>query len=84
MRNLVEKLCSVELENGIDSGRFNLHGRPHARALYGGGERERAIASEAREWSIKTQAWPRTSAMLERFAKSWDQMAEMTGSACQA
>ena len=77
VRDLVEKLCSDELENGIDSGRFNLHGRPHARAFYGGGEREREIASEAREWSKKTQAWPRTSAMLERLAKSWDQMAEI-------
>ena len=77
VRNLVENLCSVELEKGIDSGRFNLHGRPHGRALYGGGEREHAIAKEAREWSKETQAWPRTSAMLERLAKSWDQMAEM-------
>jgi hypothetical protein len=77
VRNLIEKMSSAHLETGIDTERFNMAGRPHARALYGGGGRERGTAEEFREWSRKTRAWPRTSAMLERIAQSWDRMAEM-------
>ena len=76
VRDLVENVSSVELENGIDSERFNMRG-PHARALYGGGGPEREMAEKVREWSRKTQAWPRTRAMLERLAKSWDRIAEV-------
>jgi hypothetical protein len=65
------------LETGIDIERFNMAGRPHARALYGGGSRERGIAEEFRGWSKKTGSWPRTSAMLERIAESWDHHAAM-------
>jgi len=72
VRDLIERMSSTHLETGIDTERFNMAGRPHARAFYGGGERERDIAEQFREWSKKAQAWPRTSDMLERIAKSWD------------
>jgi hypothetical protein len=77
VRDLIEKMSSSSLETGIDTERFNMAGRPHARALYGGGDRERGIAEEFREWSRKTRAWPRTGAMLERIAKSWDHFGAM-------
>jgi hypothetical protein len=77
VRDLIEKMSSTHLETGIDTERFNMAGRQHARAFYGGGGRERGIAEELREWSRETRAWPRTSAMLERIAKSWDHFAEM-------
>jgi len=76
VRDLIERMSSAHLEAGIDVERFNMRG-PHARDLYGGGGPERGKAEEAREWSKKTRAWPRTSAMLERLAQSWDRMGEM-------
>lgn len=77
VRDLIEEASSTHLETGIDTERFNMAGRPHARALYGGGSRERGIAEEYRDWSKKTGTWRRTSAMLERIAESWDRSAEM-------
>jgi hypothetical protein len=75
VRDLIEEVSSAHLETGIDTERFNMAGRPHARALYGGGSRERGIAEQFRDWSKKAGAWPRTSAMLERIAESWDRFA---------
>src|SRR5262249_25781815 len=60
VRDLIERVASTHLETGIDIERFNMAGRPHARALYGGGGRERGIAEEFRDWSKKTAVWPRT------------------------
>jgi hypothetical protein len=77
VRDLIEEVSSTHLENGIDTERFNIAGRPHARALYGGGSRERDIAEQFRDWSKKAGAWPRTRAMLERIAESWDRFAAM-------
>ena len=77
VRDLIEATSSTHMETGIDTERFNMAGRPHARDLYGGGSRERGIAEEFRDWSKKTRAWPRTSAMLERIAESWDRFAAM-------
>lgn len=76
MRDLVGTASSVELENGVEIERFNMRGA-YARAMYGGGAPERAKAEEVREWIGKTQAWPRTIAMLEKMARSWDLTAEM-------
>lgn len=75
VRELIEKVASNELELGIEVERFNMRGA-HARAMYGGGEPERAIAAEVREWAKKTQAWPRTKSMLERIAQSWEMHAQ--------
>ena len=77
VRDLIERLSSAHLETGIDVERFNMAGRFHARALYDGGSRERGVAEQFRDWSKKTVAWPRTSAMLERIAESWDRFATM-------
>ncbi len=77
VRDLIEEVSSTHLETGIDTERFNIAGRPHARALYGGGSRERDIAEQFRDWSKKAGAWPRTRAMLERIAESWDRFAAM-------
>lgn len=77
VRDLIEGMSSTHLETGIGTERFNMAGRPHARALYGDGSRERGIAEQFRDWSKKVMAWPRTSAMLERIAESWDRFAAL-------
>jgi len=77
VRDLIEGVSSTDLENGIDTERFNMAGRPHARALYSGGSRERGIAEQFRGWSKKSEAWSRTSAMLQRIAESWDHFARL-------
>jgi len=48
------------------------------RAMGAGGEQERKLAQQYREWS-KAAAfdWPRTSAILENLAKSYDHKAKV-------
>jgi hypothetical protein len=66
---------SDEAELGIQIERFNMQG-VQSRGLYEGGGLERAKASQARECAKVTRAWPRTSSLLERIAKSWDHHAQ--------
>jgi hypothetical protein len=75
VRELVGELGSEHVEIGIEVERFNMRG-PHARALYGGGGPERAMADQYREWTRAAVAWPRAAAMLERIAQSWDRHAK--------
>ncbi|MNW11648.1 hypothetical protein D3C71_2091530 [compost metagenome] len=41
-----------------------------------GGDQERALANQTREWAEKTSASMRTSAMLLHIAKHWEADAE--------
>ena len=75
VRNLIEDLASQEVELGIEIERFNMQG-VQSRGLYEGGGRERAEASQTRNWGKITRAWPRTSSMLERIGQSWDRHAQ--------
>jgi hypothetical protein len=75
VRRIVDELASKEMELGIQIERVNMRG-VHSRALYGGGEPEREIAEQMRQWARLTRPWPRTTAMLERLAKSWEDDAE--------
>jgi hypothetical protein len=77
VRDLIEELSSSHVETGIDTERFNMAGRAHARAIYGGGTRERGLAQQFLNWSKETKAWPRTSAMLNRIAESWERFGAM-------
>jgi len=75
VRYLIEDLASQEVELGIEIERFNMQG-VQSRGLYEGGGRERAKASQTREWAKTTRVWPRTSSMLERIGQSWDRHAQ--------
>jgi hypothetical protein len=44
--------------------------------MYEGGDRERVLAQQAKDWSVATRAWPRTSAMLKRIADAWERDAQ--------
>lgn len=72
VRQLIEDLSSAQFELGIEVERFNMRG-PQTRAMYEGGNQERALAQQIREWATAARAWPRTSGMLERIAQSWDE-----------
>jgi hypothetical protein len=72
IRDLIEITRSKDLETGIIMGRHN--SRPvTSRGMTDGGAQERDLAQIYREWSRATELqWPRTSALLERIAKSYE------------
>jgi hypothetical protein len=41
-----------------------------------GGNQERILARQARDWAKERSAWPRVFAMLDRLAVRWDNEAE--------
>lgn len=75
VRDLLENIASGHLEIGIEVERFNMRGTT-VRAVYGGGEPEHALARQLRESAKAIRLWPRTSAMLDRIAKSWAAMGD--------
>lgn len=75
LRDIVEAEGSERLEQGIAIERFNMRG-VYSKGMYDGGDEERRFASQYREWAAACVAWPRTSAMLDGVATSWDMQAE--------
>ncbi len=75
VREQIERLKSEELERGIQIERFNMRG-PHWRALYAGGDQERALAAEYYHSADLIAAWPRTAALLKAIAKNWEAAGE--------
>lgn len=71
VRNLIETLASTEVERGISIERFNMRG-VFSKQIGEGGDQERALARQSREWADASSEFVRTSAMLERIAQSWD------------
>jgi hypothetical protein len=71
VRDVIEEARSAELETGIMIERFNMRGA-FSKALYEGGNQERALAAQTRAWAAAATPWPRTAAMLESIARSWD------------
>lgn len=75
LRDLVEAIGSRELENGIALGKMNSGGVTW-RGVYDGGQQERTLAKQYREWSKSTRAsWPRTARILRDLADSFDRLA---------
>ena len=73
MCDLVERLAINDLEHGIESGVHNKRGA-HCRAK--GGEQERKLVSKFHGFSQNVRSkWPRTAAMLERIADSYEREA---------
>jgi hypothetical protein len=72
IRELIEITRSQHLENGISAGIHNKRGVTW-RAMTDGGAQERDLATYYRKCSETTALeWPRTSALLEQVAKSYE------------
>jgi len=75
VRGVLEALDSEQIERGIVTERINMRGA-HFKALYEGGEQERELAKQCRAWADTALAWPRTAALLENIAESWERDAD--------
>ncbi len=76
IREVIELCKSRDLELGIDMGCTSKRGVT-SRAPLDGGKEERGLAKQYREWSRFTEVeWPRTSAMLERIARGFEEAAK--------
>ncbi len=75
VRDLIEEVASDKMAQGIAIERINMRGVT-VRGPYDGGDQERTIAAQARQWSDAASAWPRTAQMLKAMADGWDRDAE--------
>lgn len=83
IREMIEQIRSRDLELGIQLAVHNNRGVTTRDPLEGG-EQERGIARKYREYSKTTSIeWPRTSALLERIAKSFEDDAKIYDSDAQ-
>ena len=72
VRDMIERIGSQELENGFLIGRLNSRGVT-SRGVYDGGQQERDLAAQYREWStITASKWPRTSRILRSVSDSYE------------
>jgi excisionase family DNA binding protein len=72
VRELIERIGSQELENGILIGRLNSRGVT-TRGVYDGGQQERDLAALYRDWSTEmTSRWPRTTRILRRISDRYE------------
>jgi transcriptional regulator with XRE-family HTH domain len=73
IRELIETIRSGDLETGFVIGKHNRRGVT-TRLPGDGGKQERDLAKKYRSWSMATAFdWPRTSALLENLAKSYEE-----------
>ncbi|MEZ2142245.1 XRE family transcriptional regulator [Bradyrhizobium sp. DN5] len=76
VREVIEAIRSRDLETGVMIGKFNRRGVT-MRAMGDGGNQERQLAKQFREWSEATAIdWHRTSGILENLAKDYDRQAK--------
>ncbi len=71
VRDLIERLGSDRVENGIMIERFNMRG-VFMKNFLDGGAQERELAKTNADAAQKAQAWPRTAEMLKNIAKRWE------------
>ncbi|MDI6709899.1 MAG: hypothetical protein QME76_04325 [Bacillota bacterium] len=72
LRQLLEDLQSAEIELGIEIEQYNSRGTVN-KQFFEGGKQERELAKKWRSWAeTMGSAWPRTRALLERIANSWE------------
>ena len=72
IRVLIEELAAEHVERGIEVQVYNSRGVT-SRGVYEGGDQERALADQYREWAEATQSrWPRTASMLRRIVDSYE------------
>lgn len=72
VRNLIESTRNRNLERGIAIGRINSRGIT-SRGIYDGGDQERTLASQYKQWSQEVQLrWPRTARVLRDIAEHYE------------
>lgn len=75
LRELLEELESEHIEKGIEIEQFNSRGVVTKRPFEGGNQ-ERELAKKWRGWADTiSPRWPRTGALLEHIADSWEENA---------
>jgi hypothetical protein len=75
VRNVVERLAADHIGRGLVVERHNMRG-VYNKALYEGGDQERALASQYRGWAdISRARWPRMARILEIIAEGWEEYA---------
>jgi len=73
VRNVIERMASHQIERGLMLERFNMRG-VYSKALYEGGDQERALASQYRDWArLSHSRWPRMARVLESIAEQWEE-----------
>jgi len=82
VRSAIEQLGSDELERGVTVERFNMRG-VYGKAIGEGGEQERMLAKQSREWADAMPECPRTAAMLMRISENWLRDAEQADLSAQ-
>jgi excisionase family DNA binding protein len=83
VRELIERIGSQELENGFLIGRLNSRGVTR-RGVYDGGQQERVLAEQYRDWSTNVAAkWPRTSRILRAISDSYERDARRQDAAAE-
>jgi transcriptional regulator with XRE-family HTH domain len=72
VRDVIESVQSDELERGVAVGVYNKRGATW-RGPHDGGQQEKALAEAYRMWASRIALkWPRTAALLEGIAKTYD------------
>jgi transcriptional regulator with XRE-family HTH domain len=73
VRDVIDAMRNVHIENGILTGVHNNRGFT-CRGLLDGGAPERNLALTYRKWANEVKLeWPRTSSLLERIARSFEE-----------
>jgi hypothetical protein len=75
VRDEIERLASEEIERAIQIERYNMRG-VHSRDAYEGGDQERDLANTNDEAAALSSPWPRTAALLQAIAKTWEEEAK--------
>jgi hypothetical protein len=73
---LIEKLGSKKIEQGIYIERLNMRGATW-RGPFDGGDQERVLANQIRSWANARKAFPRTFSLLNNMAESWEREAAL-------
>lgn len=72
IRELIEAVASDELEDGLRIEVYNSRGTT-SRGVTEGGAQERELVKQYRRYArFAVRAWPRTAALLERIARSYE------------
>jgi hypothetical protein len=73
---VIEQVSSNVVERGVAIERSNMRGVT-TRGPFEGGEQERLLAVQTRDWAKARVAWPRTYAMLQHIANGWDKEGDL-------
>jgi alpha/beta superfamily hydrolase len=79
---MLEELKVSDIESGIRTERFNMRGVV-TKAMFEGGDQERELARKHRRWLESRRQYPRTAALLDQIARSWDDDAKFEDTRAQ-